>query len=323
MNRLFLLTLSLCSVGVFAAGSSVAQGYPTRPIRFIVPFAAGGGTDLVARTLAQKLHEALGQPVIIDNRTGASGVIGTEATARAAPDGYTIMIATPTFTVNPSVMAKLPYDTLKDFAPITLIATAPHLLAVNPSVPARNVKELVALAKSQKEPLTFSSGSNGGSSHLAGELFNSLAGIKMVHVPYRGTGEAATAVLGGVVSMAFLDVPTMLPHIKSGRLRGIAVTGEKRSAVAQDLPTISESGYPGFESGIWYGVLAPAGTPPDIVARLNRELVKIVHSPEMGATLSNEGAEPVGGSAEAFAAHIRRELARWSKVIKEAGIPVN
>ena len=205
MNRLLLLTLSACTL--MGVSDVSAQGYPTKAIRFIVPFAAGGGTDLVARTLAQKLYEALGQPVIVDNRTGASGVIGTEATARAAPDGYTIMIATPTFTVNPSLMTKLPYDTTRDFAPITLIATAPHLLALNPSIPARNVKELVALAKSQKEPLTFSSGSTGGSSHLAGELFNSVTGIKMVHVPYRGTGEAATAVLGGVVSMAFLDVP--------------------------------------------------------------------------------------------------------------------
>ena len=315
---LFFAALLLCSVT-----GALGQTYPTRPIRFIVPFAAGGGTDLVARTLAQRLYDALGQPVIVDNRTGASGVIGTEAAARAAPDGYTIMIATPTFTVNPSLMAKLPYDALKDFAPITLIATAPHLLAVNPSVPARNIKELVALAKSQKEPLTFSSGSTGGSSHLAGELFNALAGIKMVHVPYRGTGEAATAVLSGVVSMAFLDVPTMLPHIKSGRLRGIAVTGEKRSVVAPDLPTIAESGYPGFESGIWYGVLAPAATPPEIIARLNSELIKIVHSPEMRKTLSSEGAEPVGSSAEAFGTLIRKEISRWNKVIKDAGIVVN
>ena len=301
----------------------LAQTYPARPIRFIVPFAAAGGTDLIARTLAHKLTEALGQPVVVENRTGASGVIGTELAAKAAPDGYTIMIATPTFTVNPSLMAKLPYDAMKDFVPVSLIATAPHLLAVNPSLPARTVQELVALAKSRSEPLTFSSGSTGGSSHLAGELFNAMAGINMTDVPYRGTGEAATAVIGGVVSLAFLDVPTMLPLVKSGRLRGLAVTGQKRSAVVPEMPTIAESGYPGFESGIWYGVLAPARTPREVVARLNAELVKIVQSPEMRKTLSNEGAEPVGSSPEAFGEHIKIEIARWAKVIKDARISVN
>ncbi len=310
-------------LGCAISDAALAQAYPARPIRFIVPFAAAGGTDLIARTLAHKLTEALGQPVVVDNRTGASGVIGTDLAAKAAPDGYTILIATPTFTVNPSLMAKLPYDALKDFVPISLIATAPHLVAVNPSLPAKTVQELVALAKTRAEPLTFSSGSTGGSSHLAGELFNAMAGINMTHVPYRGTGEAATAVMGGVVSLAFLDVPTMLPLVKSGRLRGLAVTGQKRSAVVPEMPTIAESGYPGFESGIWYGVLAPARTPREIVARLNAELVKIVQSPEMRQTLSNEGAEPVGSSPEVFGEHIKIELARWGKVIRDARISVN
>ena len=319
MKRVLLAVLLAASFVQLAA----AQNYPSRPIRFIVPFAAGGGTDLVARTLAHKLTQALGQPVVVDNRTGASGVIGTELAAKSAPDGYTIMIATPTLAVNPSLIPNLSYDPVKDFAPVSLIATSPHLLAISPSLPAKSVGELVALAKSRAEPLTFSSGSTGGSSHLAGELFNTMAGIHMVHIPYRGTGEAVTAVLGGVVSMAFLDVPTMLPHIKSGRLRGIAVTSTKRSSVAPELPTIAESGFPGFESGLWYGVVAPARTPPEIIARLNAELVKITQSPEMRETLRAEGAESVGSTPEAFSELIRREIVRWAKVIKDARIKTN
>ena len=299
---------------------AMAQNYPVRPIHFIVPLAAGGGTDRIARSLANRLAQALGQPVVVDNRTGASGVIGTDATAKAAPDGYTIMIATPTFTVNPSLMSKLPYDASKDFEPISLIATSPHLLAVNPSLPIKSVRELVTFAKSQSQPLTFSSGSVGGSSHLAGELFSSLAGIKMLHVPYKGTGEAAIAIVGGTVSLAFLDVQTMLPFVKSGRLRGIAVTGPTRSSSAPDLPTVAESGYPGFQSGVWYGVLAPAGTPRNIVARLNTEIVKIVQSPDMRKTMSSEGAEPVGSTPEEFSELIKSEIPRWKKVIGEAGI---
>ena len=319
MKRILLAVL----LAMLFSQLAVAQNYPSRPIRFIVPFAAGGGTDLVARTLAHKLTQALGQPVVVDNRTGASGVIGTELAAKSAPDGYTIMIATPTLAVNPSLIPNLSYDPVKDFAPVSLIATSPHLLAISPSLPAKSVGELVALAKSRAEPLTFSSGSTGGSSHLAGELFNTMAGIHMVHIPYRGTGEAVTAVLGGVVSMAFLDVPTMLPHIKSGRLRGIAVTSTKRSSVAPELPTIAESGFPGFESGLWYGVVAPARTPPEIIARLNAELVKITQSPEMRETLRAEGAESVGSTPEAFSELIRREIVRWAKVIKDARIKTN
>ena len=319
MKRILLAVL----LAMLFSQLAVAQNYPSRPIRFIVPFAAGGGTDLVARTLAHKLTQALGQPVVVDNRTGASGVIGTELAAKSAPDGYTIMIATPTLAVNPSLIPNLSYDPVKDFAPVSLIATSPHLLAISPSLPAKSVGELVALAKSRAEPLTFSSGSTGGSSHLAGELFNTMAGIHMVHIPYRGTGEAVTAVLGGVVSMAFLDVPTMLPHIKSGRLRGIAVTSTKRSSVAPELPTIAESGYPGFESGLWYGVVAPARTPPEIIARLNAELVKITQSPEMRETLRAEGAESIASTPEAFGELIRREIVRWAKVIRDAHIKTN
>lgn len=309
------VAIVLASVAV-----SDAQVYPTRSIRFIAPFAAGGGSDLIARKLAQKLTEALGQSVVVDNRTGGSGVIGADATAKSPPDGHTIMMTTPTFTVNPGLNRKLPYDAIRDFAPISLIATAPHLLAVHPSVPAKSVREVVAIAKARPEQLTFSSGSTGGSSHLSGELFNSMAKIRMTHVPYRGGGQAVVAIVSGEVSLGFVDLVSMLPHVKSGRLRSIALTGLKRSAILPDLPTIAESGYPGFQSGIWYGVLTVARTPPEVIARLNSELLKIVRTPEFLESLAGEGADVVASSPEHFGEFIRTEIARWAKVIKEANI---
>ena len=307
-------------LGMLCAASALAQDYPSRPIRLIVPFAAGGGTDVVARTLAIKLSKEMGQSVVVENRVGASGVIGTDATAKSAPDGYTIMIATPTFTVNPSLMAKLPYNTVRDFAPVALVATSPHLLAVHPSVPVRSVAELVAYARQRQEPVTYSSGSVGGSSHLAGELFSSMAGLKMLHVPYKGTGEAAAALVGGTVSAAFLDVQTLLPLVRAGRLRALAVTGPRRSEILPDLPTIAESGYPGFESGLWYGIIAPGATPPAIIARLNAEIGKAVHSPEMKKIFQDAAAEPAGGTSQAFVELITAELDRWAKAIKRAGL---
>ncbi len=312
----FLLGLALVS-------ASSAQNYPTKTIRFIAPFAAGGGSDLIARKLAQKLTDALGQSVVVDNRTGGSGVIGTDLVAKSPPDGHTIMMTTPTFTVNPSLMKKLPYDNIRDFAPISLIATAPHLLAVHPSLPAKSVKEVVALAKARPEQLTFSSGSTGGSSHLSGELFNSMARIKMTHVPYRGGGQAVLAIVAGEVTLGFVDLVSMLPHVKTGRVRSIALTSLKRSSALPDLPTIAESGYAGFQSGIWYGVVAPAGTPTEIIARLNTELVKIVRGPDFVLGLAAEGAEPVASTPEYFGDFIKKETARWAKIIKDANIISN
>ena len=302
---------------------AAAQTYPSRAVRFIAPFAAGGGSDLIARKLAQKLTDVLGQPVVVDNRTGGSGVIGTEIVAKSPPDGHTIMMTTPTFTVNPSLIKKLPYDNVRDFAPITMIATAPHLLAVHPSLPAKTVKDVVAIAKARPEQLTFSSGSTGGSSHLSGELFNSIARIRMTHVPYRGGGQAVLAIVTGEVSLGFVDLVSMLPHVKSGRVRSIALTGLKRSSVLPEVPTISESGYPGYQSGIWYGVVAPARTPAEIITRLNTELVKIVRTPEFLENLKAEGAEPVASAPDYFADHIKKETARWAKVIREANITPN
>ena len=320
-------SFALCVLSALLAGSfaefCAAQGFPSKPIRFIAPFAAGGGSDLIARKLAQALTGALGQSVVVDNRTGGSGVVGTEIVAKSAPDGHTIMMTTPTFTVNPSLMAKIPYDNIRDFAPITLIATAPHLLAVHPSLPVKVVKDVVALAKARPDQLTFSSGSSGGSSHLSGALFNSMARITMTHIPYRGGGQAVLAIMTGEVSMGFVDIVSMLPHVTTGRVRAIALTGLKRSAVAPNTPTIAESGYPDFQSGIWYGVIAPARTPPDTIARLNAELIKIIRTADFLASLRAEGADVVASSPEVFGEHIRRETSRWAVVIKEAKIVTN
>ena len=316
-------TLLIAVLAIAGVSTSRAQGFPSKPIRFIAPFAAGGGSDLIARKLAQALTGALGQSVVVDNRTGGSGVVGTEIVAKSAPDGHTIMMTTPTFTVNPSLMAKIPYDNIRDFAPITLIATAPHLLAVHPSLPVKVVKDVVALAKARPDQLTFSSGSSGGSSHLSGALFNSMARITMTHIPYRGGGQAVLAIMTGEVSMGFVDIVSMLPHVTTGRVRAIALTGLKRSAVAPNTPTIAESGYPDFQSGIWYGVIAPARTPPDTIARLNAELIKIIRTADILASLQAEGADVVASSPEVFGEHIRRETSRWAVVIKEAKIVTN
>lgn len=313
------LPLLLCAL----ATSSMAQSFPSKPVRFIAPFAPGGGSDLIARKLAHALTGTLGQPVVVDNRTGGSGVVGTDIVAKSAPDGHTIMMTTPTFTVNPSLMAKLPYDNIRDFAPITLIATAPHLLAVHPSLPVKTVKDMVAIARAKPEQLTFSSGSTGGSSHLSGALFNSIARISMTHIPYRGGGQAVLAIMTGEVSLGFVDLVSMLPHVTTGRVRAIALTGVKRSDVLPNTPTVAESGYAEFQSGIWYGVIAPARTPPETIARLNAELVKIIRTPDFLASLKTEGADVVASTAEVFGEHIRRETARWAAVIKEAKIITN
>ena len=288
------------ALGVLVAFGALAQSYPSRPIRLIVPFAAGGGTDLVARALAQRLSKEMGQNVVVDNRVGGSGVIGTDLTAKAAPDGYTIMIATPTFTVNPALMAKLPYNTPQDFAPVSL----------------------VAYAKQRGEPLTYSSGSVGGSSHLAGEFFSSLAGVKMLHIPYKGTGEAASALVAGTVNAAFLDVQTLLPLVKAGRLRAIAVTGSRRLQILPDLPTVAEAGpaFAGFDSGVWYGIIAPGATPAPLLARLHAEIVKALSSAEMQKALLDVAAEPVGGTPQAFSELIKTEIERWGAAVKRAGL---
>lgn len=305
-------------------GIAAAQSYPNRTIRLVTPYAPGGGTDIIARLLARKLTESLGQSVVVENRTGGGGIVGTEAAAKATPDGYTILMGTSgPLALNPSLYPKLPYDVQRDFAPIMLIATAPHLLAVHPSVPARTVKELIAVGKANPGKLTFSSGGNGGSSHLSGEMFNMLAGVRMVHVPYRGTGPAALAVVTGEVGLSFVDVLTTLPHVTSGRVRGLAVSGAKRSVVAPHLPTIMEAGLKGYESGVWYGVLAPARTPLEIIGRLNSELSNAIRDSAVSTKLAAEGSEVVGGSPGQFATYMKADLERWAKVIKATNVRVD
>jgi tripartite-type tricarboxylate transporter receptor subunit TctC len=307
----------------FIATGSLAQSYPSKPIRFISPYAPGGGTDILARLIGQKLSESVGQPVVIDNRPGAGGVIGTEIVAKSPPDGYTVMLASPSpIVVAPHLYRKLAYDPLKDLAPITLISAVPAVLIVHPTLAARSVKELVAVAKAKPGQLTFSSSGNGGTGHLAGEMLKMMAGVDMVHVPYKGTGPATTAVLSAEVSMSFGNMISVLPHVKSGRLRALAVTTPKRSPVLPELPAIAET-LPGYSAGPWYGVLAPAHTPAPIIARLNREIVKILRSPEIKENMSSEGADPIGSSPAEFAAHLNAESVRWGQVVKQAKMKID
>ena len=300
--------------------TAAAQTYPSKPIRLVSPYAPGGGTDILARLIGQKLSENLGQSVIVDNRPGGGGVIGTELVAKSPPDGYTIMLASPSpIVVAPHLHRKLAYKPLQDLAPITLISVVPALLIAHPSLPAKSVKELVALARSRPGQLTFSSSGNGGTGHLAGEMLKMMTGVDMIHVPYRGTGPATIAVLSGEVSLSFGNIIATLPYVKGGRLRALAVTTPERSPVLPDVPAVAET-LPGYSAGPWYGVLAPAGTPPEIVARLNQEIVKILRSPEVKQNLSSEGADPVGSTPAEFAALLRAETERWGKVVKAAGV---
>jgi tripartite-type tricarboxylate transporter receptor subunit TctC len=303
------------------AAAALAQGYPAKPIRLIVPFAAGGGNDNIARLVGKQLSESLGQPLVIDNRPGAGGVLGAELAAKAAPDGYTLFLGgVGSHAVNPNLNANLPYDPIRDFAPVALLASAPLILVVHPSVPAASFKAFVALARSKPGQLNYASNGNGTSSHLAAVMFDSMAGVDMVHVPYKGLSPALTDLLSGRVQLMFSSVVAILPHIRAEKLRGLAVTGAKRMPSMPDLPTIAESGLPGYEASSWYGVLAPAGTPREIVVKLNAEFVKALAQPEVRTSLVAEGAEPIGGTPEQFAAYIISEKERMGKLIREAKI---
>ncbi len=321
--RLFLLLVTAAVLDVAAPGASAAQTYPAKPIRLISPYAPGGGTDILARLIGQKLAENLGQSVIVDNRPGAGGIIGTEIVAKSPADGYTIMLASPSpIVVAPHLHRKLAYNPLKDLAPITLISIVPAVLVVHPSLPAKSVRELIALASSKPGQLTFSSSGNGGTGHLAGEMLKMMSGIDMVHVPYKGTGPATTAVLSGEVSLSFGNIISLLPHVKANRLHAVAVTTPKRSPVLPDTPAVAET-LAGYSAGPWYGVLAPVGTPHDIIAKLNQEIVKILRSPEVKQNLSSEGADPVGSTPGEFAAHLSAETERWGKVVRQARMKID
>jgi tripartite-type tricarboxylate transporter receptor subunit TctC len=317
---LFLLAALLACV----ADGALAQGYPAKPIKIVVPFTPGGTTDVLARAVGQKLTANWGQPVVIDNRPGAGGNIGSEVVAKAAGDGYTLLMGTiSTHGINPSLYTKLPFDAVKDFAPVSLVARVPNVLVLHPSVPANSVKELIALAKAKPGQLNFASSGNGTSIHLSGEMFKTMAGVQMSHIPYKGSAPALTDLLGGQVSLMFDNMPTALPHVKAGRLKALAVTTAKRSPALPELPTVAESGLPDFEATSWFGVLAPAATPKEIVNKLSGEIAKILKTPDVQAQLSGQGAEPVGSTAEEFATHIKSEMAKWAKVVKESGARID
>ncbi len=303
-----------------ASSATLAQNYPNKPVRMVVPFPAGGSTDIVGRTVAQKLSEMWGQPVIVDNRPGGGTVIATDLVAKAAPDGYTLLVTPAPFTINPSLLAKLPYDALADFAAVTLLNTTPLVLVVNPGVPAKSVKELIALAQSKPGKLNYGSSTIGGSNHLAGELFNAMAGVKMVHIPYKGNAPALTDLVGGHVDLIFNGLTSALPLIKAGKLRALAVTSMQRSSALPDVPTVDETGLKGFEAVAWNGLGAPAKTPREIIAKINADAVKIVNSPELKERLKTEGSDPVGNTPEQYAAFLRDEVAKWARVIKFAGV---
>jgi tripartite-type tricarboxylate transporter receptor subunit TctC len=308
----------LTGVCTHAAG---ADEYPSRPVRFIVPFTAGGGGDIIIREVAQRLTTRLGQSVVVDNRTGAGGNVGTELAAHSPADGYTLLMANVApMAINTAVYKKLPYDPAKDFAPITLLASFPNVLVVHPAVPARTLAELIALARAQPGQLTCATAGAGSTTHLAAEFFRAKAKIDFIHVPYKGGGAALIDLVAGQVTMYFGSLPASLPHIRSGRLRALGVTSLARSNAAPDIPTIAETGFPGFEAVTWIGAVAPAGVPANIVVRLNKELVDIMRAPDLREKLLTEGAEPMTDTPEHFAAYIRSEIEKWAGVVKLAGI---
>ena len=312
--------LFLVSMLTLVAADTLAQNYPSKPVRMIVAYPPGGGTDIVGRMMAQKLSENFGQTVVIDNRGGAAGNIGSEIAARSAPDGYTVLMGNVApNAINVSLYARLGYDPVRDFAPISLVASTPNILVVQPSLPVKTVSDLVALAKAKPGTLNYPSAGLGSSSHLAGELFDNIAAVKMVHVPYKGGGPALTDLLGGQVQLMFATMPAAMPHVKAGKLRAIAVTSAKRSPAMPELPTVGET-LNGYEAATWYGLLAPAGTPPPIIMALHAEIVKIIGVAQTKERLLAQGFEPVGSTPAEFAAYIKTEIAKWGKVIKAAGI---
>jgi tripartite-type tricarboxylate transporter receptor subunit TctC len=316
--RLAVLVFLFLQIG-FSLGQP-ADTYPSKPIRLILPFPPGGGTDILGRLVAERLSASLGQPVVIDNRGGAGGNLGAAEAARAAPDGHTLILAATTLAISPSLYAKLGFDPQKDFAPISLVATVPNVMITHPSVPAQTLKEFIALAKAKPGAMNFGSGGTGTSNHLGGELFNIVAGVKLVHVPYKGVNLAMNDVLGGNVQLVLIGIPAAAPNIKAGKLRALAVLARERSAALPDVPTAAEAGLPDFDVTTWYGVLAPAGTPRPIVTRLNGELVRIMHSPDLKERLATMATEPRTSTPEEFAAYIGEERARWAEVVRKTGI---
>ncbi|MGZ8154785.1 MAG: tripartite tricarboxylate transporter substrate binding protein [Burkholderiales bacterium] len=315
------------AVGLIAVAATLGSyhalaqtSYPARPIRLIVPVAPGGGTDFTARAIAQRLGDSLGQQVIVDNRPGASGNIGVEIAAKSSPDGHTLVMPITSFSINPHLFPKLPFDTVKDFAPVVLAASAPLLLVINPSVPAKSVGELIAVAKAKPGQLNYANSGHGTTAHLAGELLKKMAGVDIVSVPYKGGGPAVIDLIGGRVQIYFSTITAALTHVQAGKLRGLAVTTTKRVNLIPDVPTVAESGLPGFEIVGWFGIFAPAGTPAPVVAKLNAEINEVLRLPEMQRRFSSQGLIPGSGTAEDLGRFLRSELAKWGALIREAGI---
>ncbi len=314
-----LLKKLLILVSVTAASNAIAQPYPAKPIRMIVPYAPGGGVDIIARATAQELAKRIGQQVVVDNRTGAGGNVGSDAAARSAPDGYTLLMASPANTINPSLYTKMPYEPMRDLAAVALIAQVPAVLVANRSLPVQNVKQLVALAKARPGALTYGSGGSGTTEHLAGEMFKAAAGIDMLHVPYKGGAQVLTDVMGGQIALMFVNMVGALPHVRGGKVKALAVAGATRSPSLPDVPTVVESGYKDFTVSVWWGVMGPSAMPREIINTLNREIVAGLASPEMKDRLQNMSAQPIGGTPEQFSAFFAAETKRWAPIVKASG----
>jgi len=314
-----------CAALVVTCAPAVwAQAYPSKPIRLVAPSTPGDAPDVIARLIADKLSPVLGQPVVVENKPGAGGVVGSDAVAKAAPDGYTLIMGNAgSHGINAAVYANLPYDIQRDFAPVSQVAVAPNVMVINPSVPATSVAEFIAYAKTQPGKLSYASGGNGSSAHMSMELFKSMAGIDLQHIPYKGSSPALTDLVGGQVAVFIGNMPPTVPLVKAGKLRALAVTTKTRSALMPELPTIAESGLPGYETVAWFGVLAPAGTPPDVVNRLSQEIGRIARSPDVRDKLLAMGAEPVGGTPEEFKTVIDRDIAKWKPLAQKVGIKVD
>jgi len=323
IHRRFLVALGSVVLAAAAGGQALAQGYPAGPVRVIVPFPAGGGVDGTGRIVAQKLTEALGKQFIVDNRPGANGMIGSELATKSPKDGYTLLVNGANFVTTPSLYSKVTYDPIKDFDPVSLVSLAPNVLVVHPSLPAKSVKELIALAKGRPGQVNFAGSGSGSTPHLAAELFNAMAKVKMVHIPYRGTGPAVTGLMSGEASVMFMPTTNAVPLVKSGRLRALAVTSLQRLPALPELPTVAESGLKGYQSSQWYGMLAPVGTPVEILNLLNSHIVKIMQTPDMKQRMTDGGNVAVGSTREAFATHIKEEFARWARVIQASGARVD
>ena len=316
------IALSIVAL-VASVTAAIAQpaAYPTKPIRIVVAYTPAGATDILARTIGQKLNEAWGQAVIIDNRPGANGNIGTEYAAKATPDGYTLLMVTAgTHGINPGLYRKLGFDAVKDFAPVSLVAMVPNVFVVNNAVPSKDLKEFIAYAKANQGKLNYGSPGNGSTAHLSMELFKSMTGIQMVHVPYKGSAGVLADLIGGQIVVTMDNMPPYVPQVKAGKIRALAVSPARRSPALPEVPTVAEAGVPGYDSGAWFGLVAPANTPKDLVAKLSRETARILKLPDVSARLADLGAESVGGTPEQFSAHIKAEIAKWAKVIRDANV---